>query len=332
VGTIFIIFIASALGVLPPLLANASPRVLQGSTFSSAKCFGAGVILTTALVHILPDATTDLTEVNEFPVAGALCLGAIFFIFFVEVLATAAFHNHDDGDDANNTRSRSGDEVPAFTDSTDVPYRPLSSGDRARSDSHVHAHTHARAHGHSHGDGPHDPHVHLSLNTLKGVEFENTQARLVAHLLELGIVVHSITIGIDLGLLSDRASVNALLAALCFHQFFEGIGLGAAIASAGISRTRALAFAALFAITTPLGIAIGISIEASFDAESARAKWVRGTLNALSAGLLIYVGLVNMLVPEFARADLRKAHKQRVLMAGFALFGYALMTAVANWA
>lgn len=47
--------------------------------------------------------------------------------------------------------------------------------------------------------------------------------------LELGIVVHSVIIGISLGASQSPETIKPLMAALSFHQFFEGTGLGGCI-------------------------------------------------------------------------------------------------------
>ena len=47
--------------------------------------------------------------------------------------------------------------------------------------------------------------------------------------LELGIVVHSVVIGLSLGASNNTCSIKGLIAALCFHQMFEGMGLGGCI-------------------------------------------------------------------------------------------------------
>jgi solute carrier family 39 (zinc transporter), member 1/2/3 len=47
--------------------------------------------------------------------------------------------------------------------------------------------------------------------------------------LELGIIVHSVIIGISLGASESPKTVRPLVAALTFHQFFEGMGLGSCI-------------------------------------------------------------------------------------------------------
>lgn len=48
--------------------------------------------------------------------------------------------------------------------------------------------------------------------------------------LELGIIVHSVIIGIAVGASESPQTIRPLVAALTFHQFFEGMGLGGCIA------------------------------------------------------------------------------------------------------
>lgn len=48
-------------------------------------------------------------------------------------------------------------------------------------------------------------------------------------MLELGIIVHSIIIGISMGASESPKTIRPLVAALTFHQFFEGMGLGSCI-------------------------------------------------------------------------------------------------------
>lgn len=50
------------------------------------------------------------------------------------------------------------------------------------------------------------------------------------HVLELGIVIHSVISGISLGDSQNLTTIWPLIFALAFHQFFEGVGLGGCIA------------------------------------------------------------------------------------------------------
>lgn len=82
-----------------------------------------------------------------------------------------------------------------------------------------------------------------------------------AFLLEIGISIHSVIIGVTLGTSTD--DFNALLVALCFHQFFEGLGLGQILSEiADVSERKFFLFlsAMFYALTTPIGVAIGIGI------------------------------------------------------------------------
>lgn len=53
---------------------------------------------------------------------------------------------------------------------------------------------------------------------------------IVIQILELGIVVHSAIIGISIGASGSPNTIKPLVAALSFHQCFEGMGLGSRIA------------------------------------------------------------------------------------------------------
>lgn len=48
-------------------------------------------------------------------------------------------------------------------------------------------------------------------------------------ILELGIVLHSVILGISLGVSRSPKTIKPLVAVLTFHQCFEGIGLGGCI-------------------------------------------------------------------------------------------------------
>lgn len=51
----------------------------------------------------------------------------------------------------------------------------------------------------------------------------------MVQVLELGIIVHSVIIGLSLGASESPKTIKPLVVALTFHQFFEGIGLGGCI-------------------------------------------------------------------------------------------------------
>jgi len=85
------------------------------------------------------------------------------------------------------------------------------------------------------------------------------------------------------------------------HHFstetFEGMGLGARLAFMKLpaSYTWVLyAGAALYGLTTPLGIAVGLGVRTLYNPDSTTASIVSGVLDSLSAGILVYTGLVEV--------------------------------------
>lgn len=57
---------------------------------------------------------------------------------------------------------------------------------------------------------------------------------IVNQVLELGIVSHSVIIGLSLGVSQSPCTIRPLVAALSFHQFFEGFALGGCICEVNI--------------------------------------------------------------------------------------------------
>lgn len=156
--------------------------------------------------------------------------------------------------------------------------------------------------------------------------------RIVAQVLEMGIVVHSVVIGISMGVSNNPCTITPLVAAMCFHQLFEGMGLGGCILQAEYGMKMKAIMVAFFATTTPLGIAIGIGILNVYNENSPIALIVVGVLNAISAGLLIYMALVDLLATEFMGAKLQGNIKLQFVCYFAACVGMAIMSLMAKWA
>ena len=129
--------------------------------------------------------------------------------------------------------------------------------------------------------------------------------------MELALTVHSVFIGLVVGVVGS-AELTALLTALCFHQFFEGVALGSRLADAGMTFRSNAAFVAVFAASAPVGIAVGILLTQNVDPEGVTYLLVQGVLDGCCAGLLLYVGFQLLLIdfPE-DMAVLCSSHPQR---------------------
>ena len=88
-----------------------------------------------------------------------------------------------------------------------------------------------------------------------------------------------------------------------------------------------------FVQVTPVGIAIGIGVGSSYHANGELALGFQGSFNSVSAGILIYNGLVDLLLPTFLSNTMLVGNylMQAVAMA-FMFTGYACMALLAKWA
>eukprot|EP00727_Mastigamoeba_balamuthi_P006357 m51a1_g2341 putative fe(2+) transport protein 2 (214) ;mRNA; f:553409-554207 len=172
-------------GVYAPLRYSS---VAGRSSLVLARSFGAGVVLGTAMIHVLPyanDAVSAAMQSVDYPVSAAAALLAALCTLAVEQSASLAADAPDDGDDC------------------DDGVAPAAAGDK-----------------HQRGAG---------------------RAVVAVRVMELGVALHSVVVGAAFGATpAASARWRALLAALCAHQLFEGVALGAAMADARLARADRL--------------------------------------------------------------------------------------------
>lgn len=120
-------------------------------------------------------------------------------------------------------------------------------------------------------------------------------------LLEAGILFHSVFIGMALSVSTGSAFI-VLLIAISFHQTFEGLALGsriAAIPSFSTTSFKPWLMSVMYGVTTPIGQAIGLAVHRLYDPASQLGLLMVGIVNAISSGLLLYAGLVQLLSVDF---------------------------------
>lgn len=108
------------------------------------------------------------------------------------------------------------------------------------------------------------------------------------------MIVLSFLIGLTLAVDED---FKTLFVVLLFHQTFEGLGIGARLAYLKLAdRYNYVPFlaAAVYGLSTPLGIAVGLGVRTTYNPGSTTASIVSGVMDSLSAGILIYTGLVEV--------------------------------------
>ncbi|KAK9112169.1 hypothetical protein Scep_019688 [Stephania cephalantha] len=318
------ILVTSIIGVCAPLVTKSVPALHPDrSLFVVVKAFASGIILATGFMHVLPDSFDMLSSKclpdkpwHRFPFTGFVGMLSAVVTLMVDAMATSVYTRRGAKEankmsDVNKGISNQvGVDVEKDFHNTVIDVKAL---------------------GGSGGGHLHGCHVPMAV----GASAEGSQLlrhRVVAMVLELGIVVHSVVIGLSLGASNNTCTIKSLVAALCFHQMFEGMGLGGCILQGEFSFVKKAVMAFFFSVTTPLGIAVGIGLSNIYKENSPNSLAIVGVLNASSAGLLIYMALVDLLSAEFMGPKLQNNMKLQLKCYVAVLLGAGGMSVMAIWA
>ncbi|TKY56503.1 Zinc transporter 6 [Spatholobus suberectus] len=297
--SIFVIFVTSTAGMSSPVLLAGIFRgkPLYDKAIVVIKCFAAGVILSTSLVHVLPDAYAALADCHvasrhpwkDFPFAGLVTLVGALLALLVDLAASSHVEH--------------------------AQYAPVVAQEKEA----------AVELGGGGGGGEGE----------RGEELAKLKQRLVSQVLEIGIIFHSVIIGVTMGMSQNVCTIRPLVAALAFHQIFEGMGLGGCVAQAGFSFGTIAYMCFMFAVTTPMGIVLGMALFSltGYDDSSPNALIMEGLLGSISSGILIYMALVDLVAVDFFHNKLMNSNP-RLKKASFVALtlGSAAMSILALWA
>ncbi|KAF7553766.1 hypothetical protein G7Z17_g3382 [Cylindrodendrum hubeiense] len=176
-------------------------------------------------------------------------------------------------------------------------------------------------------DIPRTPLTPISPGMMPKTPEENKRLLLQCLLLEAGILFHSVFIGMAVSVATGPAFV-VFLVAIGFHQTFEGLALGSRIAAIQFPRKsiRPWCMVLAYGLTTPIGQAIGLVVHRLYDPQSMGGLLVVGFMNAISAGLLLYAGLVQLLAEDFLTEKSYKVLKgKKRLRAYFSVVAGAIL-------
>ncbi len=157
-------------------------------------------------------------------------------------------------------------------------------------------------------------------------------------ILEFGVIFHSVIIGLNLGVAGDEFS--SLYPVIVFHQAFEGLGIGARLSAIPFPARKTRLLQALpwllcvaYGFTTPISISIGVGLSTRYQAGSFTAQVVSGVLDSISAGILLYTGLVELLARDFLfNPDRSREGKRVTFMLGCLFLGTGIMALLGKWA
>ncbi|KAK4668902.1 low-affinity Zn(2+) transporter zrt2 [Podospora pseudoanserina] len=356
IASVFIILLGSAVGALLPVwLARSSKLRVPKLCFFVAKYFGTGVIIATAFMHLLSPASDNFRDeclehiLPEYDWAMGIGLATVMVMFLLEILVSRfdfgfhSSHGHQEPPEtlmvdsaalrpvSSRLRMHGRELVPSSSPSGS-PSPVASSIEGGMCGKHQ---IPVLRHEVSYPPGGENHLGHLR-DHIEGDEHPNFAGQMTAlFILEFGVIFHSIFIGLTLAVTEN---FTVLFVVLVFHQTFEGLGLGARLATAtwppDARRWTPYVLGTVYALSTPLAIGIGLIASKSMSLEATTSKIVNGVFDAISGGILLYTGLVELLAHEFMfNPEMRKAGLQMQLCAyGCVFMGVFVMALLAKWA
>lgn len=332
ISSIFVILVTSLIVTVFPVLATRIKWLrIHKTIYVVAKNFGTGVIIATAFIHLMDPAYAAIGPQScvgstgnwsKYSFAPAIMLAGATITFLIDtysdffaqrwrenrgIFAHGHSHNVDDLILGENRNETPGGQIEAVS--------PSLSRDEANS-------TQDKG-----GDVSEDT---VSQNSDLFDFYSQIYGFMI---LEFGIIFHSVMIGLTLGTSDEYATLYVVLV---FHQAFEGLGIGARLSMIPFPESKKYLpylFCLGYALATPISIAIGLGVRYTYRDDGYTAQVVSGSLDSISAGILLYTGFVELLARDFIFNPKRTRSVWDLTFQLFALlWGAGLMAMLGKWA
>jgi len=272
-------------------LSKTGSRRWQEVASSLLLCFGGGVLLATALLHILPEVREGL-EVEQRKL-GLNCLAELvlcagfFLVYLLEELVhfllrfflhSSALHHsvavRRPAPDADCCSVKSYSQCPDTVERPDSPVQQdAETGDGYSQES--------------------------SQNEFIKLGDHGERSSIRDCFTVLGLSFHMIFEGLAVGLERSPADVWTMFTAISCHKFVITFCVALELLQNGISRLVFASFLVTFSLITPLGIGLGVGVTGLGSQQVS--PLVLATLQGLAAGTILYVVMFEVLNREKAK-------------------------------
>lgn len=314
---LFVVLVASLVGALLPLLGKRVPALhISDYVYAVGKCLGTGVMLAVGLIHMMGEAAENF---------GASCVPEAFqeayesWAFLLAGIAIVLMHAIDIviGEIVHSWYAKKEQQQQEQLGSQDCGHEKCGR-DQCLESSIPSSNTEPLSSPADNGSAPENQDVvvgevpcadHGCEGHQHGVVVPKTMSsaqRVVAAVcMEFGVTLHSVLVGLDLGVTAND-EVKVLMVALLFHQLFEGIAMGSRLADAEFKLSLEVVLMLVFTFSAPVGVAIGTAAVSSSPTALSGAKYVMvsSILDSLCGGILVYLALSLMLL-DFPK-DMRR--------------------------
>ncbi|ABN66523.1 low affinity zinc transporter [Scheffersomyces stipitis CBS 6054] len=267
IASVFVIMIVSGIGSFLPLISSKCPSLnVPPTVFFIIRYVGTGVILATAFIHLLAEGIESLTNeclggiFEDYSWGAGIALIGVWGMFLFDLVARRIIRNRNSNASIDSIGCCT--HVALCPNSENVA-NTLSKGNN-------------------------------SLTREIDIQILNV------FILEIGIVFHSVFVGLALAIAGD--DFIGLFIAISFHQLLEGLGLGARFAMAKWPKGKEhypWLLSTAFTLVTPISIAVGLGVRKSYPPGSRIALITNGIFDSLCSGVLIYNSLVELMAYDF---------------------------------
>ncbi|KAJ1338094.1 Zinc-regulated transporter [Microdochium nivale] len=317
IGMIFVVLVTSLIGVLGPILLSPILPAKAQVVLTVTRQFGTGIIISTAFIHLFTHANmmfgNRCVGILEYEgTTAAVVMAGIFIAWIVEYGSGRAARKY------WSNSQYSDDVVSVFILEAGIIFHSILIG--------------------------------ITVVVASDASFAGLLVVIVFHQMFEGIALGSRIAGVGQhtrDLSAGHGHAHALPTGPAEHKDSHGTD-GAVISSENsnnnsetssvgplaLSMPKKIIMGVTFAITTPIGMAIGTGVIKTFNGADKTTLIALGTLDAVSAGILIWVGVVEMWAGDWMYGgELANAGLATTLSAGCALVaGLILMSVLGKWA
>ncbi|KAL2088319.1 hypothetical protein ACEWY4_015218 [Coilia grayii] len=261
------------------------------AVLSYISCFAGGVFLAACLLDIIPDYLSDIsTELSkrelhtDYPLPEFIMATGFFTVLILERLVLTCKHQSDQAE-----------------------RQPLLSGQTSPG----HGHGHGHSHGVSNGgvgelEGSAGHHVHMDLQAHSSFR---------SFILFFSLSLHSVFEGLAIGLQATESKVLEVCIAILVHKSIIVFSLSVKLVQSAVPPLWIAAYVLVFALMSPLGIAVGICV---MEAQLASGALVQAVLEGLAAGTFVYITFLEILPHELNSPE-RQLPKVFFILIGFSV-------------
>lgn len=322
ISSVFVLLVVSGIGSFFPLVSLRCKWLrMPAWCFFVTRYVGSGVIVATAFIHLLAEGTSALSNeclggiFDEYPWGEGICLMGLFAMFFFDLLA----HRHITKKTNSKIRALEEDD-----NENPIEAMPGSMMEIEKLDN-----IDTEEVGFSKKQDKSSKLQEIMQDDFLALQMFNS------FILEFGIVFHSVFVGLSLAIAG--AEFKSLYAAIAFHQFFEGLGLGTRFALTAWPENKKYIpwlLSLAYSLVTPVSIAIGLGVRETYPPGSRTGLITTGVFDSFCAGLLIYNSLAELIVFDFFHSPEFKGDESAKTFIAFVLLsiGAFAMALIGKWA